>query len=56
MSRRSEQTFFSQRRQINDQQGHKRVPNITNDQGNANQNNEISPSTYQNGFQQKENK
>ena len=39
------------------QQAHEKMLNITNHQGNANQNhNEISPHTCQNGYHQKEHK
>ena len=56
MSRRSEQTFF-QRRHTDGQQAHEKMLNITNQQGNANQNHsEISPHTYQNDYYQKGNK
>ena len=44
----SEQTFFQ--RHTNGQQIYEKVPNITNHQGNANQNHkEIPLHTYQNG-------
>ena len=45
MGKRPEQTFF-QRRYTNSQQVYEKMLNITNYQGNANQNhNEISPHT-----------
>ena len=48
-----EQTFF-QRRHTAGQQTHEKMLNITNYQGNANQNhNEISPHTFQNGYYKK---
>ena len=50
---RSKQTFL-QRRQTNSQKAHKKMPNITNYQRNANQiYNEVSPHTGQNGHPQK---
>ena len=56
MGRRPEQVFF-QRRHADDQQAHGKNLNITNHQGNPNQNyNEISPHTCQNGYYQKDNK
>ena len=49
MGRGPKQIFF-QRRHTDGQQTHEKMLNITNDQGNANQNyNEISLQTYQNG-------
>ena len=46
-----------QRRYTDGQQAHGKMLNITNHQGNANQNhNEISPHTGQNGYYQKDNK
>ena len=49
MDKEPEQTCF-QRRHTNGQQAHEKMLNITNYQGNANQNhNEISPHTRQNG-------
>ena len=51
-----EQTFF-ERRHSNGQQTYGKMLNITNHQGNENQNhNEISPPTLQNGCYQKGNK
>ena len=48
---RGTETFFQ--RYTNSQQMHEKVLNITNHQGNANQNhNEISPHTCQNGHHQ----
>ena len=56
MGRRTEQTFI-QRGNADGQQAHEKMLNITNHQGNANQNhNEISPHTCQNGYHQKEHK
>ena len=52
MGREPEQAFF-QRRQTDGQQAYEKMLNITNHQGNANQNNEISPHTCQNGYYQK---
>ena len=50
MGRRSECAFF-QRRPRGDQQTHEKMLNITNSQGNANQNhNEISSHTCWDGF------
>ena len=52
----SGQTEF-QRRYTDGQQAHGKMFNITNHQGNANQNhNEISPHTCQNGYHQKKKK
>ena len=52
----SEQTFL-QRRYKDGQQAHEKMLNITNHQGNANQNhNEISPHICQNDCHQKDNK
>ena len=49
MSGRSKQTFF-QRRHTDGQEAHEKMLNITNYQGNANQNyNEVPPHTNQNG-------
>ena len=46
-----------QRRYTDGQQAHGKMLNITNHQGNANQNhNEISPQTCQNGYHQKKKK
>ena len=46
-----------QRKHADCQQTHEKILNITNHQGNANQNhNETSPNTFQNGYYQKENK
>ena len=42
--------------EIDDQQTHERMLNITNHQGNTNQNNEISSHTCLNGYHQKEKK
>ena len=54
--RRSEQTFF-QRRHTDGQPVHEKMLNITNQQGNANQNhNEKPPHTCQNGYHQKDQK
>ena len=48
---------FFQRRYTDGQQGHEKMLNITNHQGNANQNhNKISPHTCQNGYRQKDHK
>ena len=56
MGRGPEQTFF-QRRHTGDQHTHEKMLNITNYQGNENQNHgEISPHTCQNGYYQKDNK
>ena len=56
MGRGSEQTFF-QRRYTGGQQTHEKMLNITNHQGNANQNqNEILSHTNQNGYYQKDKK
>ena len=53
MGREAEQTFF-QRRHTGGQQAHEKMFNITNYQGNANQNhNEISPHASQNAYYQK---
>ena len=50
MGKRSEQTFF-QRTYTDGQQAHEKMFNITNYQGNANQNyNEISPHARENGY------
>ena len=55
MDRRSAQKFF-QRIHTGGQQAHENMLNITNHQGNANQNhNEISSHTCQNGYYQKDN-
>ena len=52
----AEQTF-SQRRQATDKQVHEKMLNITDHQGNTNQNlNEISPHTCLKGYYQKHNK
>ena len=52
MGRRPEQTFSQ--RNADGQQAHEKMLNITNHQGNANQNhNEISPYTCQKGHHQK---
>ena len=49
MGRESEQTFFQ--RHTDGQQAHEKMFNITNHQGNTNQNhNEILPHTCQNGY------
>ena len=49
--------FFPKKRHIDGQQTHTKMFNITNHQGNANQNhNEIPPHTSQNGYYQKHNK
>ena len=56
MSRRPEQTFL-QRRHADGQQTHETMINITNHQGNANQNHsEMLPHKCQNGYYQKDNK
>ena len=56
MVRRSEQAFFLSRH-TDGQQAHKKMLNITNHQGNANQNhNEIPPHTCQNCYYQKDKK
>ena len=55
MAKGPKQTFLK-RRDTNGQV-YEKMFNITNHQGNANQNhNEISPHTYQNGYHQKDNK
>ena len=54
MGRSTEKTFF-QRGYEDGQQAHEKMLNITNHQGNANQNhNEISTHTCQNSYHQKE--
>ena len=54
MGRRPKQTFF-QRRHTGGQDANEKVLNITNHQGNVNQNhNEILPHIYQNGYYQKD--
>ena len=56
MGRGLEYIFF-QRRHTNGQHKHKKMLNITNHQGNADQNyNEIPPQTCQNGYYQKDKK
>ena len=55
MGRGSEQTFF-QRRHTDGQQVYEKVLNITNHEGNENQNHEISPHTCQNGYYENDNK
>ena len=56
MGRRTEYTFC-QRGYANGQQAHEKMLDITNHQGNANQNyNEISLHTCQDGYHQKEHK
>ena len=56
MGKGPEQTYF-QRRCTDGQQLHEKMLNITNHQGNANQNHiETSPHTCQNGYYQKDNK
>ena len=52
MGKGPEQTFF-QRRYSNGQQVHDKVLNITNHQGNADENNEISSHAHWNGHYQK---
>ena len=53
MCRGPEQTFF-QRKYTDGQETHEKILNITNHQGNANENhNEIPPHTNQNGQYQK---
>ena len=47
------QWAFSQRKHTDDQQIHEKLLNITNHQGNACQNHEISPHIFQNDYQQK---
>ena len=50
MGRKTEQTFF-QRGNADGQEAHEKMLNITNYQGNANQNyNEITPHTSKNGY------
>ena len=57
MGKVSEQIFFFQRRYIDYQQAHENIVNITNYQGNINQNhNEMSSHTCENGYYQKDNK
>ena len=57
MGKVSEQIFFFQRRYIDYQQAHGNIVNITNYQGNINQNhNEMSSHTCENGYYQKDNK
>ena len=52
MGRGPQQTFL-QRKHMDGQQAHEKIFNITNYQGNANQNhNEISVHTFQNGYHQ----
>ena len=53
MGRQSEYTFF-QKRHTDDQQVHEKMLNITNHQGNENQD-ELSPHTCKNGYYQKDN-
>ena len=54
MGRGTEKTF-SQRRHANEQQVYEKMLNITNHEGNVNQNHsEISPHTCQNGHHQKD--
>ena len=56
MGIRTKETFF-QRGNEDGQQAHEKMLNITNYQGNSNENhNEISPHTCQNGYHQKEHK
>ena len=56
MGRGSEWTFF-QGRPTDDHQTHEKMVNIANHQTDLNQNhNEVSPHTYQNGYDQKDNK
>ena len=56
MGRGPEQAFF-ERRCTDGQQVHENMLNITNHEGNANQNhNELSPHTCQNCYSQKDNK
>ena len=55
MGRGPEQNFFQ--RNIDGQQVHEKVFNITNHQGNASKNhNEVSPHTSLNGYYQKDKK
>ena len=55
MGRRPELTFFQRGHVTVDQQAHEKILNITNYQGNANQNhNEISSHACQNGYARKE--
>ena len=52
MSRRTEQIFF-QRGRVDGQQAYEKILNITNHQGNTNQNyNEILPHLCQSGYNQ----
>ena len=52
-----QEVFVFQRRHRDGQQAREKIFNITNHQGNANQNhNEILPHTCQNGYHQKEHK
>ena len=54
MGRRTKQTFF-QRESADGQEAHEKMLNITNQQGNTNQNySEVSSYTCQNGYHQKE--
>ena len=56
MGKITEQTFF-QRGDADGQQAHAKMLNITNHQGNSNQNhNEIPPHTCQNDYHQREHK
>ena len=56
IGKRPKQTFL-QRRHTDGQQAHEKMLNITNHQGNANQNqNEISPHTCQNVYHQQDKK
>ena len=57
MGRGSEQIFFFQRRHTYYQEAHEKMVNITNYQGNVNQNhNEMLSHTCENGYYQKDNK
>ena len=55
MGRRTEQTFF-QTGNTDGQQAHEKMLNISNHQGNANQNHKILPHNCQDGYHQKEHK
>ena len=52
--RRPDQTLFKEYIDLGNK--HLKICQYIIHQGSANQNNEISPNTYQNGFHQKENK
>ena len=55
MGRRPKQTFF-QTGNTDGQQAHEKMLNISNHQGNANQNHKILPHNCQDGYHQKEHK